>query len=70
MSKHDAHREKQDPADGNDPKETFLPGQIPVEDSAEYPETGPDGEERQADPVSAEKAVNPELEPVKDRKPA
>ncbi len=47
-----------------------LPGQIPVEDSEQFPETGPAGEERQPDPVSAEKAVNPELEPVKDRKPA
>jgi hypothetical protein len=47
-----------------------LPGEIPVEDSEQYPETGPEGEERQPDPVSAEKAVNPELQPVKERKPA
>jgi hypothetical protein len=64
------HKEKQDPADGNDPKETFLPGQIPVTESEEYPETGPEGEERQIDPVGAEQAVNPELQPVKERKPA
>ena len=36
-------REKQDPADGKDTKETYLPGQIPVKDSQEYPETGPEG---------------------------
>ena len=46
-----------------------LPGEIPVEDSEEYPETGPEGEERQPDPVSAEQAVNPELQSVKERKP-
>ncbi len=70
MSKEETHREKQDPADAKDPKEKYLPGQVPVEDSEQYPETGPDGEERQANPVSAEKAVNPELQPVKERKPA
>jgi len=46
-----------------------LPGEIPVEDSEDYAETGPEGEERQPDPVSAEKAVNPELQSVKEPKP-
>ena len=62
-------REKEDAADGNNPNETYLPGQIPVEDSENYEETGPEGEERQPDPVSAEQAVNPDLAGVKERKP-
>jgi len=43
-------RETPDVADAKNPKETFLPGQIPVEESEGYIEAGPEGEERQPDP--------------------
>jgi hypothetical protein len=76
-------REKIDPADGLDTKETFLPGQIPVAeaDSAQSDEARKT--EQQPDPVAAEEAVNPvdlagvrqdkskiqhpELQPAEDR---
>ena len=64
-----ARREKPDAADAKNPDETYLPGQIPVEDSTEYAETGPAGQERQPDPAEADQAVNPELQP-KERKRA
>jgi hypothetical protein len=56
-------REKVDPADAKDAKETTLPGQIPVEDAGEMLEPQR-AEERQPDPVQAEQAVNPELQGV------
>lgn len=65
----DVQREKPDAADAKNPDERYLPGQIPVEDSAGYAETGPAGQERQADPAEADQAVNPELQP-KERKRA
>lgn len=65
--KKDVRREKPDAADAKDPKETYLPGQVPLD---QPPEAGPEGEERQPNPVEAEKAVNPDLIPVKERKRA
>ncbi len=62
-NKREVRREKLDAADAADPNETYLPGQIPVKDSAQYPETGPAGEERQPNPAEADAAVNPEVQP-------
>jgi hypothetical protein len=48
--------DKVDPADAKDSSETFLPGQIPVDDVVEREIS--DAEERQPNPLEAEKAVN------------
>jgi hypothetical protein len=53
-------REKVDAADAKDARETYLPGQIPVEEAETQEMENP--EERQPDPVQAEQAVNPELQ--------
>jgi hypothetical protein len=57
--KQNIRREKIDPADGLDTKETFLPGQIPVAeaDSAQSDEAR--RTEQKPDPAAAEEAVNP-----------
>jgi hypothetical protein len=52
--------EKVDAADAKDSRETYLPGQIPVEEAEANDVQNP--EERQPDPVQAEQAVNPELQ--------
>ena len=54
-------REKVDPADAKNTKETSLPGQIPVKEAGDMLEPQ-NAEERQPDPVQAEQAVNPELQ--------
>jgi hypothetical protein len=62
-------RPKTDPADAQDSKETFLPGQIPVKEAESQEAETARRNEQQPDPVSAEKAVNPETTPAEDRKP-
>ena len=57
-------REKVDPADGLDDRETFLPGQIPVAE-ADNPESDVARKtEQQPNAAEAAKAVNPELSDV------
>jgi hypothetical protein len=64
-----SRKDKVDPADAENTDENFLPGQIPVEDAQDNEPQNP--EERQPDPVQAEKAVNPkDLMDVEGRKPA
>ncbi len=55
-----ARKEKVDAADAKDTNETYLPGQIPVDEADRLDEY--QTEERQPDPVEAEQAVNPELQ--------
>ena len=64
----DRRGERVDAADAKNKDEKILPGQVPAKDADEYSETGPEGEERQPDPVEAEQAVNPELQGAKGRK--
>lgn len=55
-----ARKEKVDAADAKDGNETYLPGQIPIDEVDRLDEY--QTEERQPDPVQAEQAVNPELQ--------
>lgn len=66
--KPEVRREKVDPADARDTRETTLPGQIPVQDAEEQEIRN--RQERQPDIVEAEKAVNPDLRDAEGRKPA
>ncbi len=64
----EARKEKIDPADAQDSTETFLPGQMPVNeaDSAQADEAR--RTEQQPDPAEAAAAVNPELIEVEEER--
>ena len=60
-NKSTVRRPKVDAADGQNSNETFLPGQIPVDEAESADANEARAEERQPDAAQAAQAVNPEF---------